>query len=56
MELDSKKPCAYGRGILLASSTPGSGTLTSSKDGDTWYLSINDNEYYVVPEAAIFGG
>jgi len=37
-------------------STPGSGTLTSRKDGDTWYISIDDNEHYVVPEAAIFGG
>lgn len=37
-------------------STPGSGTIAASKDGDTWYVSIDDNEYYVVPEAAIFGG
>ena len=37
-------------------STPGSGTLTSRKDGDTWYISIDDTEYYTVPEAAVFGG
>ena len=36
--------------------TPGGGTLTSSKDGDTWYVTIDDNEYYAIPEAAILGG
>ena len=37
-------------------STPNRGRLTWGKDGDTWFIGIDDREYYVVPEAAIYGG
>ena len=32
------------------------GTLTSGKEGDSWYIGIDDCEFYIVPEAAVYGG
>jgi hypothetical protein len=37
-------------------STPNSGQLTWGKEGDTWYIGIDEREFYVVPEAAVYGG
>jgi hypothetical protein len=36
--------------------TPGGGELTWGKQGDEWYIGIDNREYYVVPEAAVYGG
>ena len=36
--------------------TPGHGRLTWGKDGDDWYIGIDNREFYIVPDAAIFGG
>lgn len=36
--------------------TPGGGELTWGKQGDDWYIGIDNREFYVVPEAAVFGG
>lgn len=36
--------------------TPGPGRLTWGKDGDEWYIGIDDREFYIVPDAAIWGG
>jgi len=36
--------------------TPGAGKLTWGKDGDTWFIGIDNREFYVVPEAAVSGG
>ena len=36
--------------------TPNRGRLTWGKDGDTWYIGIDEREFYVVPDAAIHGG
>jgi hypothetical protein len=36
--------------------TPNRGQLTWGQDGDTWYIGIDEREFYVVPEAAIHGG
>jgi len=30
--------------------------LTWGKDGDTWYIGIDNYEFYAVPDAAIYGG
>lgn len=37
-------------------STPNRGKLTWGKDGDTWYIGIDEREFYIVPEAAVVGG
>jgi hypothetical protein len=37
-------------------STPNRGQLTWGKEGDTWYIGIDEREFYVVPEAAVYGG
>ncbi|MCV2863974.1 hypothetical protein [Defluviimonas sp. WL0075] len=39
-----------------AIASPGTDELTWAKDGDTWYVGIGGREYYIVPEAAVFGG
>lgn len=36
--------------------TPDGGHLTWGKDGGDWYIGIDDREFYVIPEAAIYGG
>ena len=36
--------------------TPDGGDLTWGKQGDEWYIGIDDREFYVVPEAAVYGG
>lgn len=36
--------------------TPGTGRLTWGKDGDTWFIGIDNREFYIVPEAAVNGG
>ena len=36
--------------------TSGPGTLTWGKDGDMWYIGIDDNEFYKVADAVIYGG
>jgi len=36
--------------------SPGGGELTWGKQGDEWYIGIENREFYVVPEAAVFGG
>lgn len=36
--------------------TSGSGRLTWGKDGDTWFIGIDNREFYIVPEAAVNGG
>ena len=36
--------------------SPQPGRLTWGKKDDTWYIGIDNNEFYVVPEAAIVGG
>ena len=35
---------------------PGSGELTWGKQGDEWYIGIDKREFYVIPEAAVYGG
>lgn len=35
--------------------TPTDGDLTWGKENDTWYIGINNQEFYIVPEAAIYG-
>jgi hypothetical protein len=35
--------------------TPNGGDLNWSKENDTWYIGINDQEFYLVPDAAIYG-
>jgi hypothetical protein len=35
--------------------TPDGGRLTWGKDGDEWYIGIDNREFYIVPEAAIYG-
>ena len=32
------------------------GQLAWGKDGDTWYIGIDEREFFVVPEAAVVGG
>lgn len=32
------------------------GDLTWGKDGGEWYIGIDNREFYIVPEAAIYGG
>ncbi|MCV2867629.1 hypothetical protein OEW28_03190 [Defluviimonas sp. WL0002] len=39
-----------------AIASPGTDGLTWAKDGDNWYVGIGGREYYIVPEAAVFGG
>ena len=39
-----------------AITAPGTDDLTWAKDGDNWYVGIGGREYYIVPEAAVFGG
>ncbi len=36
--------------------TPDGGDLTWGKQGDSWYIGIDEREFYVVPEAAVNGG
>jgi len=36
--------------------TPNGGQLDWGKDGDEWYIGIDDREFYIVPEAAVYGG
>jgi hypothetical protein len=36
--------------------TPGGGKLTWEKQGDEWFIGIDNREFYVVPEAAVSGG
>ena len=36
--------------------TPDGGRLDWGKQGDEWYIGIDDREFYIVPEAAIYGG
>jgi len=36
--------------------SPGGGELTWGKQGDEWYIGIDNRVYYAVPEAAVFGG
>ncbi len=36
--------------------TPGGGDLTWGKQGDDWYIGIDDKEFYIVPETAVKGG
>jgi hypothetical protein len=36
--------------------TSGGGELTWGKQGDEWYIGIDNREFYVVPEAAVYGG
>ena len=36
--------------------TPDGGQLTWGKHEGDWYIDIDDREYYVIPEAAIYGG
>ena len=36
--------------------TPDGGGLTWGKQGDEWYIGIDNREFYVVPEAAVYGG
>lgn len=43
----------FGNGDVT---TPGPGRLTWGKDGDDWYIGIDEREFYIVPDAAIWGG
>lgn len=43
----------FSEGTITA---PGTDELTWAKDGDNWYVGIGGREYYIVPEAAVFGG
>jgi hypothetical protein len=36
--------------------TPDGGDLTWGKDGDEWYIGIDNREFYIVPESAVYGG
>ena len=36
--------------------TPDGGELTWGKQGDDWYIGIDDREFYIIPEAAVSGG
>lgn len=36
--------------------TPNGGHLTWGKQGDEWYIGIDNREFYIVPDAAVFGG
>ena len=36
--------------------TPGGGTLDWRRQEGDWYLNIDDNEYYIVVEAVVYGG
>ena len=36
--------------------SPGGGELTWGKQGDEWYIGIDNREFYVIPEAAVYGG
>ena len=36
--------------------TPDGGRLTWGKQGDEWYVGIDNREFYIVPQAAIEGG
>jgi hypothetical protein len=36
--------------------TPDGGRLDWGKQGDEWYIGIDDREFYIVPEAAVYGG
>lgn len=36
--------------------TPDGGDLTWGKQSDLWYIGIDNREFYIVPDAAIFGG
>ena len=37
-------------------SSPNGGNLTWGRDGGDWYIGVDNREFYVVPEAAIYGG
>jgi len=36
--------------------TPDGGHLDWGKQGDEWYIGIDNREFYIVPEAAVYGG
>jgi hypothetical protein len=36
--------------------TPDRGRLDWGKQGDEWYIGIDDREFYIVPDAAVYGG
>jgi hypothetical protein len=36
--------------------TPDGGRLDWGKQGDEWYIGIDNHEFYIVPEAAVYGG
>jgi hypothetical protein len=44
-----------GAAVSLSMVLPGGG-LTWGKQGDDWYIGIDNREFCVVPEAAVFGG
>ena len=54
MAPDSKERVLnFGGGDIT---TPGEGDLTWGKQDDNWYIGIDNREFYVVPEAAVYGG
>lgn len=50
---DSERVLEFADGGVT---TPGDGELTWGKQGDEWYIGIDNWEFYVVPEAAVYGG
>ncbi len=42
--------------IGSAVSAKGDARVTARKDGDTWFVDVNDYEHYRIPEAVIVGG
>ena len=49
----SERVLEFGDGDVT---TSGGGELTWGKQGDEWYIGIDNREFYVVPEAAVYGG
>lgn len=52
-------PVGYERTLHFAHgdvSTPDGGRLDWGKQGDEWYIGIDNREFYIVPDAAIYGG
>lgn len=36
--------------------SPNGGQLTWGKQGDEWYIGVDNNEYIIIPDAAVYGG
>jgi len=49
----SERTLSFAHGDVT---TPDGGDLTWGKQGDEWYIGIDNREFYIVPEAAISGG